>query len=98
MNVYKKLERLERQNEELRKENEKLRWGIKDTEAMKEKAEAMMNAANQKEQEFNKLIMDLEKAKKEYKEMINAMRFKIVGAEKKYKEAYKKAKKDTKNI
>ena len=98
MNYFKKIERLEKRNKQLQEENEKLRWGIKDAEIMQQRAEVMMDAANKKEQEFNKLIGDLEKSKKEYKEMINTMRFKIVGAEKKYKEAYKKAKKDTKNI
>lgn len=98
MNYFKKIERLEKRNKQLQEENEKLRWGIKDAQAIQEKAEALIAATNERKLEYDKLIAELEKEKKEYKDLINTVRFKIVNAEKKYKGAYKKATKDIKKI
>ena len=98
MNPYKKIERLQKRVDALEKENDQLRWAIKDNEKLKEQCEVRMLAANKKELEYYKLIADLEQDRLRYKKLINTMKGTVKGVNSTYKKAFNNIKKDFKEV
>ena len=70
MNPYKKITRLEKRIEKLTAENESLRQQLV-SQATYEKN---MEASNKAQDEYYKLIGELEQYKEQYREMVNALR------------------------
>lgn len=93
MNYVKKIERLNKRIERLEEENRQLKEGYDACDRAKAKYELFTRLADEKQNEYIKLLNDLTEQKNKYKELINYLRFSI----KKNKNTYQKAFSDIKS-
>ena len=96
MNYTKKIEKLRKRIEELEKENAQLREGYEQCEKTKDKYILYTKLANDKMQEYNDLIIELNEDRKRYKEMMNTLKSSIGKTKQTYKKKFNNIKENIK--
>ena len=96
MNPFKKIEKLEKKIEKLESENNNLRFLIKDCEKIQKECELKTHLANQKQLEYEGAIIELNKQKREYVKLLNALKFATKNVGTTYKKAFNDIKEDLK--
>lgn len=94
MNPYKKIKKLESKVADLERENDNLRFCMKDLKRMQTECDLKCKAADAKELEYQKLIEELRKERELYDKLIHSMRFAIHKSKGACKKAIKEIKRD----
>ena len=94
LNYIRKIDKLNKRIKVLEEENKRLEAIIKDIDRVKQKCEFQTKLAEQKEQEFQKLIIELEDEKEKYRTLIQKIRIAKKKIEGDYDKAVKTIKKN----
>lgn len=97
MNPYKRILRLEKRIKNLETENMNLRHINENANKIQSECEIKIRLANEKENKYNKLIIELQQEQQKYKKLIHKMKFMISKIGNTYKNAFDNVKKDFEN-